>query len=412
MYCPNCGAFQEDDANFCLQCGAPLRKPENTGNYQNGGNLSNSPPMQNTFIPPAAQMGDPRGKKRRIGILIGVLSGLLVLGIGIAGIFVGLSFHSQNQFEEQLSLGEKYLRDLQYEDAVISLRQAIEIDPKREEPYLLLAQVYAAQEEYEDAVTVLEEGLEATGGSEEITSLLEEMESKVSSEPEKQEEKPGQENSSSAPSEEVVSPESAQASLERVDASVKNEEGQVILQWYYDKLVLEPDTPAFEEINRQAQELCAAYFENTDPGDTPLDTVDPEYPYMNLTAGEITYNQNGVISVRMDSSFYMGGVFNQDHYGVNFNLETGEKLQLTEVFTLEKDELLSYLQEQTFQYIDQNHDAPWWTGGDTDAKKVVGQYTLEEFAFYLEGDTVYLCYPTYTLGPGAMGSVVVPCPIR
>ena len=133
---------------------------------------------------------------------------------------------------------------------------------------------------------------------------------------------------------------------------------------------------------------------------------------MNLTAGEITYNQNGIISVRMDSSFYMGGVFNQDHYGVNFNLETGEKLQLTDVFTLEEDELLSYLQEQTIQYIDQNPDTPWWTGGDTDAKKVVGEYTLEEFDFYLEGDTVCLCYPTYTLGPGAMGSVVVPCPIR
>ncbi|MFQ7292449.1 MAG: RsiV family protein [Monoglobales bacterium] len=45
------------------------------------------------------------------------------------------------------------------------------------------------------------------------------------------------------------------------------------------------------------------------------------------------------------------------------------------------------------------------------AVSIVDNYTLSRFNYYIENDNIYLCYPIYELGPGAMGQIVVCCPI-
>lgn len=63
-------------------------------------------------------------------------------------------------FQDYLDLGEKYLTETNYEEAIVAFTKAIELDPKNPEGYKGLANVYVAAERYEDALDTLEQGLE------------------------------------------------------------------------------------------------------------------------------------------------------------------------------------------------------------------------------------------------------------
>lgn len=391
MYCHQCGSFNPDDSNFCEKCGASLKQ------------------VPTSFVPAPAEgtPPSPKGGKRKVHPLVWILVAVIVLAGIITGIYLALSSQTKDTFQEQLSLGEKYLQELRYEDAVVALNRAIEIDPKNEKPYLLLAQVYVAQEDYDSAANTLEQGLEATGGNAEIAAMLEGLTGSDSL----PQEEPEAATPSPSPTATPIPTDVANASLERVDHSVTNEAGQVLVEHYYDKLVLEETCPEFAAINQLAQEQCDAFFTSANIDQTPLDMANPEYPFMNFVEGEITCNEKGILSVKLQSSWYMGGVFNSNYAGANFNLETGEELQLPDVFAMDEEETLSYLQGQSVQYIQAHPDQGWWADEIQDATKTVRQYALDEYIFYIQDNTVYLCFPTYELGPGAMGPVVIPCPI-
>ncbi len=100
---------------------------------------------------------------------------LVLAGLGV-GSWFGWNAYQGGQYQEQLSLGEKYLKELNYEDAIVALNRAIEIDPRSPEPYLLLADVYVGQEDFDSAKKILEQGYEATGGNEEIKKKQEKTE--------------------------------------------------------------------------------------------------------------------------------------------------------------------------------------------------------------------------------------------
>ena len=68
-------------------------------------------------------------------------------------------------FAEQISLGERYLLEQRYEEAVIAFELAIEIDPKNADTYLKLSEAYVGTGNYESAVSTLEKGFENTQDS-------------------------------------------------------------------------------------------------------------------------------------------------------------------------------------------------------------------------------------------------------
>ena len=420
MYCPKCGGSNLDDSNFCEHCGAPLQtgaptsepvfQPERQGSIPVPDSYVLQPDDSKTSTPNSVSQPEPQkpAKKKRPVWLWVVVAVIVLAGIA-AGIYWGLGLsHSSGSFQEQLSLGEKYLKELNYDEAIIALNRAIEIDPKSPEPYLLLADVYVAQEEYDSAKNILEQGLAATNGNEKISEKMEEVEELIS-----EEQKP-EPTPSPTPTPTPVPTDTASATLEREDRSIKNEAGEVLVDYYYDKLVLEETRPEYSEINRLAQEACDTFFDNLSEEDIDTEMASPEYPFLNTGSGTITCNENGVLSVKLEFEWFMGGVYNVDFSGLNFDLQTGKELELTDIFSMGEDELLQYLHEQTVQYIEQNPDRGWGTSelGGKDAKQIAEEYTLDEYEFYIEGENVWLCYRSYGLGPGAMGSVVVPCPIK
>jgi len=73
---------------------------------------------------------------------------------------------------ELLSLGEKYLLELNYEQALVQFTKVIEIEPMNPCGYTGAAESYAALGQHEEAKKILQQGYEVVGSSE-IKELLE-----------------------------------------------------------------------------------------------------------------------------------------------------------------------------------------------------------------------------------------------
>ena len=165
MYCTKCGKEIEEGASFCGYCGTPWE--ENS--------------VGDEGVPPKRQQ--PAGReeavkfksKKRLNLLpfviIGIVAAVLLV-IAVTGMIVlGSPAH---RYDRQLSLGEKYLDELDYEKAISAYKAAIEIDPKNPEAYRALAELYLATGDTEAALAILQEGYAATE-SKELEILISEV---------------------------------------------------------------------------------------------------------------------------------------------------------------------------------------------------------------------------------------------
>lgn len=206
---------------------------------------------------------------------------------------------------------------------------------------------------------------------------------------------------------------SVEYTIQRDDASWYNANGELKLFQYYDTVVLNPINDNCVKINNLIQQESDKFL--ADANEQISFTKENPLPYdgwySNYSDSVVTTNSNGILSIKTSYVWFMGGVANYGDSGLNFNLNTGEILSLTDVFSLNKSEIEQYFKEQTKQYIADNPDKGWWNDEIQSAVSTVDAYTLDQFRYYIENDNIYLCYPQYELGPGVMGPVTVCCPI-
>lgn len=115
-------------------------------------------------------------KSRKARSILSTLLGLLCLFLAGIGAYLGVQISQVKRYEEQISLGDKYLEELDYENAEIAYRKAVEISEKRESSYVKLTVLYIEQEEYEKAAQMIEEGREQTGKEEVFSDLQQQVE--------------------------------------------------------------------------------------------------------------------------------------------------------------------------------------------------------------------------------------------
>lgn len=105
-------------------------------------------------------------KKRNIPKIAAAICILLIAVTSL--FFVAKTVKAENlkkAFAEQISLGERYLLEQKYEEAIIAFNLAIEIDPKSVDSYLKLSEAYSGIGDYESAASALEKGYELTQDS-------------------------------------------------------------------------------------------------------------------------------------------------------------------------------------------------------------------------------------------------------
>lgn len=77
----------------------------------------------------------------------------------------------ERQIAKQLELGEKYLTELNYEEAIVALQKVIDLEPRNVEVYLQLAEVYVQMKDYDRVIEILEQGYQNTQNEDVLEKL-------------------------------------------------------------------------------------------------------------------------------------------------------------------------------------------------------------------------------------------------
>ncbi len=212
MYCTNCGKQIEDEAKFCQYCGCRIASygeeagcGEEASRGEEAGWESTVPSdvgMRDTVVSDVTGQdtvpsesglggiaGGPSGGRswsgaervgtqdvQRVGAnglpeteekpwLLFVLGGIAVAAVVAIAVVSYLLLSGSGvkaQAAEQLKLGNRYLEEMDYEQAVVAFTKTIEIDPSNVDAYLGASMAYAALENYQEAVNILESGYETT----------------------------------------------------------------------------------------------------------------------------------------------------------------------------------------------------------------------------------------------------------
>lgn len=115
-----------------------------------------------------------RKEKKLFLIWIVVILGIVFVLAAIVGTDIVSSVSKERKVQAQLVLGQKYLNELNYEQAIIAYEEAIKIEPNCVEAYLGLAEVYVILSDYEQAIGVLQNGYDITK-DERLKKRLEEV---------------------------------------------------------------------------------------------------------------------------------------------------------------------------------------------------------------------------------------------
>lgn len=118
-----------------------------------------------------------QNKKILITILCGVLA-LVLLFTGVCAAMLitgsgGTGTNDENVYQKQLDLGNKYLEEENYEQAIAAFKAAIEEDPEEEEAYSLLAGIYHKLGRTDELQFLLADGITRTN-SQALRGLYEE----------------------------------------------------------------------------------------------------------------------------------------------------------------------------------------------------------------------------------------------
>ena len=129
-----------------------------------------------------------------------ILRTLSILLIVIESLLLGriyMSVGHVKDYNEQISLGDKYLEEMDYENAEVCYNKAIHIDEKQARPYLQLAVLYYDSDRQEEALDILEQGEKNKVYSEAEEESVEEIRETINAEENKKDGEEGSEEENS-----------------------------------------------------------------------------------------------------------------------------------------------------------------------------------------------------------------------
>ncbi len=102
-----------------------------------------------------------KDSQKKLAVLLGVLCfGLILILSACMMVFEKHESRASGRWREAIELGDIYQEEGSYEEAAVSYREAISLEPGRdEEPYVKLVDIYLLLGDYESAQSVIEEGM-------------------------------------------------------------------------------------------------------------------------------------------------------------------------------------------------------------------------------------------------------------
>lgn len=189
----------------------------------------------------------------------------------------------------------------------------------------------------------------------------------------------------------------AKYTYQKVDKSKSYDSGRVKAKVYYKKAVLKGKSSAVKKINKAITKDCnifiksqsAKYIKEYAKSCAESGYLkDEKIEYCYYADSKVTYNKNGVISIKVKTYWYAGGVVNTDVYGLNYSLKTGNKLKLTNVCSGSKSSIKNAVLKKVKK--DKEADMMDW---DT-----LNAYNVKRMNFFLKpGKKAVVCFGPYEI---------------
>ena len=203
MFCNKCGKEIQEGKKFCSGCGAPVSKPDKAVEAETSTPANVVAPAVPTPTPtptptPAPQVNPttpapvapvvtkkaPITKKKNPKKLIGILGSVVVLaGLVTGGILIMKNIQAKRaeEVKKMLRRGDKYLEEMDFDEAISVYQEILEMDSRNEKAYLGLANAFMGNRDYYSALEVLNTASDKLGddASRELDRLMDEVEDVV-----------------------------------------------------------------------------------------------------------------------------------------------------------------------------------------------------------------------------------------
>ena len=198
--------------------------------------------------------------------------------------------------------------------------------------------------------------------------------------------------------------------VETIGEKDTNENGEVIGDCHYQKLVFTNPNEALKKINEELAEEANEFFDkdlgkqyneyfSELPDVMKANLVD--CPYIATYDVDKVFTDDNYVSISYVWEWYAGGVHNYGSDGLNFDIKTGEKIDFKDLFASEADARNAF-STAVNALIDSDPDAFF-----SDAKDTVSNYDLDNVSFALSEGKITVFINQYDIAPGASGSFTV-----
>ncbi|MCD8013742.1 MAG: DUF4163 domain-containing protein [Lachnospiraceae bacterium] len=172
--------------------------------------------------------------------------------------------------------------------------------------------------------------------------------------------------------------------------------GSLKAKVYYKRVTLKGSTSAIKKINKSITSEVNTFLKSS-TADTLYDYASAagssgsNDTYRYSATSKVTYNKNGIISIRVKTYWYAGGVSNTDIYGLTYDLKTGKKLNLVQVCkgnaATVKAKVVAKIQ------ADSDSSSMDWT--------TINNYLPKKMKFYLNANgKAVVCFAPYEINTG------------
>ncbi len=167
MFCQRCGAKLPENTTKCPNCGAEYVAESATDPETN-----EKTPKKISFF-----------TKKKIIITLLIVA-ILIFGGITAAVTLSNGSSISVSTSDMLQLADRYLKEMNYEQAIIEFQKILEIEPKNVDAYIGLAEAYVALEDNDRAIEVLERAQRNVDNDQRIENKLAEVNRIYESEPE------------------------------------------------------------------------------------------------------------------------------------------------------------------------------------------------------------------------------------
>ncbi len=183
--------------------------------------------------------------------------------------------------------------------------------------------------------------------------------------------------------------------------------GRVVIENNFERPLIAGESPVVAKINNALSAMSRQFYEVSLENELS-DYAESAYTmgdtYHDCITSEVVKNEDGVFCVKMTRHWYIGGVGDGGDYGATFNIYTGDILNIPDLFDMDASEVEKYIKDKAVAYVSQPGFFP-------EATDMIANRNINDFNFYVVGDTLYLCFAKYEVIYGAAGPQIIEYPI-